>query len=89
MSALDMVLYLLARDFGLEFASQVSQIFLQERMRDEKETQRSSRYLRLCMKSNVFGAAVEIMEGNLSSPCGLAEVAERIGASVRTRRKCL
>ncbi|MEZ5537412.1 MAG: helix-turn-helix domain-containing protein [Thiolinea sp.] len=84
MSALDMALYLIALDHGSNFAACVSEQFLQERMRSEKETQRTSRYIRLRMKSAALGAAVEVMENNIEHPCSIAELAVKIGTTPRT-----
>ena len=83
-SALDMVLYMIARDHGYDFSARVSEQFLQDRMRSETEMHRSIRYLRLRMKSETLGAAVEVMEGNIEQPYSIARLANKIGTTTRT-----
>jgi len=83
-SALDMLLYILAVDNGREFAQQVSQPFMQDRIRSEEDMQNSSRYLHLRMKSATLGAAVEVMEANMEQPYGIEKLAQKIGTTPRT-----
>ncbi|WP_027859184.1 GlxA family transcriptional regulator [Marinobacterium jannaschii] len=83
-SALDMLLYVIALDNGREFAHEVSQPFLQDRIRSEQDMQNSNRYLRLRMKSATLGAAIEVMEANLESPCSIELLAKKIGTTPRT-----
>lgn len=84
MAALDMLLYVIADDHGRELARFVSQRFLQDRLRSSEEMQHARRRFELRMRSPVFGAAVEIMEGNLETPPTIASIARRIGTTTRT-----
>lgn len=84
MSALDMLLYMIGKDHGREFAIRVSDQFLQDRIRSKEEILHSQRYLQLRMKSATLGAAVEVMENHLSEPCSIEQIAGKIGASIRS-----
>ncbi|MEM7195497.1 MAG: helix-turn-helix domain-containing protein [Pseudomonadota bacterium] len=88
MSALDMLLYMISQDHGLELASQVAEQFLQDRMRSIEETTRRSRYLRLQLKSAVLGSAVEIMENHIENTITIVELADRVGSTVRSLENC-
>lgn len=82
-TALDMLLYVIASDHGRELARAVSQRFLQDRIRSPEEAQNARRRLELRMQSPVFGAAVEVMEDNIEQPPSIASIARRVGASTR------
>ncbi|MFT5721760.1 MAG: transcriptional regulator GlxA family with amidase domain [Motiliproteus sp.] len=82
-ATLDMLLYLIGQDQGRDFAHQVSQQFLQERIRSSEELQTSRRYLTLRIKSHCLGAAVELMEKHISPPYPISTLASNIGTTQR------
>jgi transcriptional regulator GlxA family with amidase domain len=82
-ATLDMLLYLIGQDHGRDFAHNVSQQFLQERIRSREEMQTTRRYLTLRMKSPCLGAAVELMEKHISVPYPISTLASKIGTTQR------
>lgn len=84
MTALDMMLYILGKDLGGEFADQVAYQFCHSKIRSTDEMQHSRRYLELRLKSPCLGAAVALMEKHIEQPYPIQTVAEKIGASVRS-----
>ncbi|MCZ2723001.1 GlxA family transcriptional regulator [Marinomonas sp. 15G1-11] len=86
-SALDMMLYIITQDYGKAFAQDVSEIFLQDRVRSFDEIQKSQRYLLLKEKSPLLAAAVEIMDENLSLTISIEEISHQIGTTPRNLEK--
>lgn len=84
MTALDMMLYIIGKDLGVEFANQVSHQFCHDRIRTPEEMQSSRRYLELRMQSPCLGAAIEVMERNIERPYSIQLLAEKIGTTART-----
>ena len=82
-ATLDMLLYLIGQDHGRDFAHNVSQQFLLERIRSSEEIQTSRRHLNLRMKSPCLGAAVELMEKHVSHPYQITTLASKIGTTQR------
>jgi len=83
MTALDMMLYIIGRDTGVDFANRVSHQFCHDKIRSPTEMQHGRRYLELRMRSPCLGAAIEIMEKNIEHPCSIEAIARKIGASTR------
>ncbi len=83
MTALDMLLYIVGIDHGRDFANQVSEQFLQDRIRTSEEIQTTQRYLQLRMKSPALGAAIELMEAHIESPWSISKLAQNIGTTQR------
>lgn len=83
-SALDLFLYIVGRDLGQDTAAEVSQRFLQDRIRSREEIQNAQRSLRLRMKSPHLGAAIELMEANLEKPWRIDALARAVGTTTRT-----
>lgn len=84
MTALDMMLYIVGKDLGAEFAGKVAYQFFHNKIRSADEMQNSRRYLELRMKSPCLGAAVEFMEQHIEQPYPIKTVAAKIGASTRS-----
>jgi len=82
-AALDMMLYLIGIDYGKALAIEVSDLFMQERIRSHDDMVATKRYLALRMKSPVLGAAVEVMESNLDAPVSIRQLASLIGTTPR------
>ncbi|WP_020407838.1 GlxA family transcriptional regulator [Hahella ganghwensis] len=82
-TALDLMLYIIGKDYGRDFAFQVSERFQLDRVRSHEEIQASHKYLRLRMKSATLGAAIEIMENNIEHPYSIEQLANRIGSTTR------
>ena len=86
-SALDMVLYIIAQDFGKAFAQRVSERFIQDRVRSFDEIQHSQRYLSLRAMSPTLAAAIEIMDNNLDETISIESLCDNIGTTARTLEK--
>lgn len=84
MTAFDMMLYIVGKDLGGEFADKVAHQFCHNKIRSADEMQNSRRYLELRMKSPCLGAAVELMEQHIEQPYPIQSVAAKIGASTRS-----
>lgn len=84
MTALDLFLFIIGRDFGAETANEVSHKFLQDRIRSPEEIQNVRRSLELRMKSPALGAAIELMEANLEKPLRIESLAGEVGTTTRT-----
>lgn len=82
-AALDMLLYLIGVDYGKSLAIEVSDLFMQERIRSHDDMVATKRYLALRMKSPVLGAAVEVMENNFEAPVSIRHLAALIGTTPR------
>lgn len=82
-ATLDMMLYLIQQDLGREFANQIAEQFLQDRIRSSEEIRSSRRLLNLRIKSPALGAAVELMEKHIAEPYSIAKLANRIGTTQR------
>ncbi|TXH66806.1 MAG: GlxA family transcriptional regulator [Thiothrix sp.] len=84
MTSLDMMLYIVGKDLGTEFAGKVAYQFYHNKIRSADEMQSSQRYLELRMQSPCLGAAIEFMEKHIEQPYPIQTVAEKVGASVRS-----
>lgn len=83
-TALDMMLYIIGRDRGTNFANNVGHQFSHDGIRSPEEMQNSRRYLELRMRSPCLGAAIEVMERNIEHPYSIQLLAEKIGTTTRT-----
>lgn len=83
MTTLDMMLYILGKDLGASYANRVAHQFCHNQIRSAEEMQNSRRYLELRMKSPCLGAAIEVMENHIETPCTIQELADRIGTTPR------
>ncbi|MCZ0927224.1 GlxA family transcriptional regulator [Halomonas janggokensis] len=84
MTALDLFLFIISRDFGANMANEVSHKFLQDRVRSSEEVQNARRSLERRMKSPAFGAAIELMEANVETPLSIQTLASEVGTTTRT-----
>jgi transcriptional regulator GlxA family with amidase domain len=82
-AALDMMLALIALDHGRELATQVSENFIHERIRDNNDPQRMALRTRLGISHPKLLSVIAIMEENLEEPLPRADLAERVGLSSR------
>lgn len=82
-ATLDLMLYLIGQDQGRDFIYQVSQQFMQERIRSSAEMQTTCQQVSLRIKSPCLGAAVELMKKHLDNPYPIATLAKRIGTTQR------
>ncbi len=82
-AALDMMLNIIAMDYDDELSAQVAEQLLHERIRDSHDQQRMPLRLRLGTGHPKLQAAVSLMEQNLEVPISYAELAERVGLSMR------
>jgi len=82
-AALDMMLNLIGVEHGPEFAAQVSNQFIHDRVRTPGDQQRMAEQVRLRVKSPKLAAAINIMAVNLDSPLAPSDIAARLGISAR------
>lgn len=84
MTTLDMMLYIVGMDLGVDCVNRVAHQFCHNQIRSAEEMQNSRRYLELRMKSPCLGAAVEVMESNIEEPYSIQLLADRIGTTPRS-----
>ncbi len=82
-AAMDLMLYLLGRQFGHELATLVGDWFVQSRMRDKHEHQRTDLRFRTGISHPKLLAAVAMMEENLEIPLNREEIADSVDLSTR------
>jgi transcriptional regulator GlxA family with amidase domain len=82
-TALDMMLHMIARDHGQELAMAVSEQFIHDRIRDPHDHQRMALRMRLGIRHPKLLAAVALMEDNLESPLALSELSACVGVTKR------
>ena len=83
-SAFDMLMYIISKDHGWDFASEIATTFTHDRIRGKRDTQKANRYLKLRLKSNLLGSAIEIMESHIDEPYSIGQVAIKAGSTPRT-----
>ncbi|SBS32172.1 HTH-type transcriptional regulator CdhR [Marinomonas aquimarina] len=83
MTALDMMMYIIGKDFGTELTERISVRFDNDKIRTLDEINKSNQHLRLRLRSPALGAAVEIMEANIEEPYSIEVISDMIGSSVR------
>lgn len=82
-ASLDLILSLMAMDYGRELATQVAEQFIHERIRDRHDQQRMSLRSRLGISHPRLIKVIELMEDNLEEPLARSELAKRTGLSTR------
>jgi transcriptional regulator GlxA family with amidase domain len=82
-AAIDLMLHLIARQYGHELAAQVADQFMHERIRDQHDHQRMSLPARLGVRHPKLLNVIALMETNLEEPLSRSELAENAGLSTR------
>lgn len=80
---LDMMLTLIARQFGRQLSEQISEEFVHDRIRTTTDVQRVPLRVHLGMGQPKLVAAVSLMEANIDEPLDLDELAFRVQVSRR------
>ena len=82
-AALDMMLKLIGDDFDDNLVNRVCEQVLTDRVRSPTDRQRLPLRARLGVQNAKVLSIIELMEGNLSEPLSLIEVADHVGLSRR------
>ncbi len=82
-AALDMILKLIGDDFDENLVNRVCEQVLTDRVRSPTDRQRLPLRARLGVQNAKVLSIIELMEGNLSEPLSLIEVADHVGLSRR------
>ena len=82
-AALDMMLKLIGDDFDDNLVNRVCEQVLTDRVRSPTDRQRLPLRARLGVQNSKVLSIIELMEGNLSEPLSLIEVADHVGLSRR------
>ncbi len=82
-AALDMMLKLIGDDFDDHLVNRVCEQVLTDRVRSPTDRQRLPLRARLGVQNAKVLSIIELMEGNLSEPLSLIEVADHVGLSRR------
>ena len=82
-AALDLMLHIIAQDYGQPLALTVSEQFIHERLRATDELQRMAGYRALEKLSPKLAAAIRLMQANIEKPLPITEVARQVGLSLR------
>ncbi|MEW9805146.1 GlxA family transcriptional regulator [Mesorhizobium sp. ZMM04-5] len=82
-AALDMMLKLIGEDFDENLVNRVCEQVLTDRVRSPTDRQRLPLRARLGVQNAKVLSIIELMEGNLSEPLSLVEVADHVGLSRR------
>jgi len=82
-AALDLMLSLIGAEQGRDLAVRVAESFIHERIRDNRDQQRMALRARLGITHPKLLDAIALMEANQETVLSRAELAERIGFSVR------
>ncbi|MEO1745940.1 MAG: GlxA family transcriptional regulator [Pseudomonadota bacterium] len=82
-ASMDMMLSLIAEDFGDDVVNRVCEQMLTDRVRSAGDRQRLPLRARLGVQNARVLEIIELMEANLSEPLSLLEIAEHIGISRR------
>jgi transcriptional regulator GlxA family with amidase domain len=86
-AALDMILYLIAKQHGKALATQVVEQCLADRMRNPHDHQRLSLCARLGIHSPNVLKAIEIMEAHIEDPISQERIALLLGLSCRQHER--
>ncbi len=81
--AIDMMLNVIAMQYGHELAAAVADQFMHERIRDQHDHQRMSLPARLGVRHPKLLAVIDQMEQNLEEPLGRGQLARNAGLSTR------
>lgn len=82
-AAMDMMLFLIGQEHGLELAASVSEQFVYERMRSSQEQQRIPLKARIGANQPKLIEAVTLMEANIEEPLSTDDLAHHVGVSRR------
>jgi len=82
-AAMDMMLFLIGRDHGMQLASSLSEQFVCERIRPSDEAQRVPLKTRLGTQQPSLIEAVTLMEANIEEPLTTDDLAYHVGVSRR------
>ena len=82
-ASLDLMLNLIAMEYGRDLATNIAETFLHERIRDTHDQQRMTLRGRLGISHPKLLTAVAMMEENLEEPLSRAEMARRAGLPTR------
>jgi len=80
---MDMMLQLLKDSFGTELSNQVSDLMVCDRVREQRDKQRTPLKHRVGHSQPRLADTVSLMEANIEEPMTLVELAHHIGVSVR------
>lgn len=82
-AALDLMLHLIAMEYGMDLTMQISEQLIYARLRHEHNGQRSSVAHRLQINDPKLSAALAAMEKEIEAPLVIGEVARRSGITIR------
>lgn len=82
-AAIDMMLDLIARQYGQQLAAEVADQFLHTRIRTAQESQKMAIQWRYSIEDRRLVNAVTLMEQNIESPIPLKTIASLVGVSAR------
>ncbi|MDI7863617.1 GlxA family transcriptional regulator [Rhizobiaceae bacterium n13] len=82
-ASLDMMLNLIGQDFGENLVNRICEQALTDRVRSANDRQRLPLRARLGVQNAKVLSIIELMEGNLSEPLSLLEIADSAGLSRR------
>ncbi|NVK40476.1 MAG: GlxA family transcriptional regulator [Oceanospirillaceae bacterium] len=82
-AAMDMMLFLIGREHGMDLASSLSEQFVCERIRPSDEAQRVPLKTRLGTQQPSLIEAVTLMEANIEEPLSPDDLAHHVGVSRR------
>ncbi len=82
-AAMDMMLFLIGKEHGMDLAASVSEQFVYERMRTSEEQQRIPLKVRIGANQPKLIEAVTLMEANIEEPLSTDDLAYHVGVSRR------
>ncbi len=82
-AAMDMMLFLIGREHGMELAASISEQFVYERMRSSEEQQRIPLKARIGSSQPKLIEAVTLMEMNIEEPLSTDDLSYHVGVSRR------
>ena len=82
-TSIDLMLHIVAEDFGAQVANEVANQFQHERIRTNMDRQRVGPERDLSGKSEKLQKAVELMSEHLEEPLSALEIARRVSLSLR------
>lgn len=82
-AAMDMMLFLIGKEHGMDLAASVSEQFVYERMRTQEEQQRIPLKARIGSSQPKLIEAVTLMEMNIEEPLSTDDLAYHVGVSRR------
>lgn len=82
-ASMDMMLFLISKQHGVELASNISEQFVCERIRTNEDAQRVPLKVRLGISQPKLVEAVQLMEANIQEPLSPDDIAYHVGISRR------